>query len=284
MAPPRDVSKRLKSLHQRMQHTSKPRLAEFVKRDVESLLNRVENQGRQRQTAIELHRETVEVWCGSIAQFIPQIEMLSQVLDDEERAQVVRFQFDRHREQFAIRRALLRVVLSRYNGIAPHQLKFRRGEFGKPELQQYPEQACLHFSSSHSNGVVLFAITRDGAVGADVEAVRPLADLDAMIARCLSNSEKSALNDRTGRDRLQDFFHYWTCKEAVLKGTGEGLSRPLESVQISLVDQASPRVVSREPESEHLCEWQLTSFAPEVGFVAAIATKNANASLRLIRF
>lgn len=95
-----------------------------------------------------------------------------------------------------------------------------QGILGKPWLPGGPE-----FSISHSGGRVVVAVAHHGAVGIDIEKIRPIdtADFVRYLPEC-------AQLDTTQTGHLAEFFDCWTSKEAILKADGAGLSVPLESV------------------------------------------------------
>jgi 4'-phosphopantetheinyl transferase len=75
--------------------------------------------------------------------------------------------------------------------------------------------------------MVVVAVTRQGAVGIDVEKIRAITISDFSqylpeVANLLENNSDEQANVL--------FFDCWTRKEAVLKGVGTGLLAPLEQV------------------------------------------------------
>lgn len=80
----------------------------------------------------------------------------------------------------------------------------------------------LPVSVSRTAGVVVIAARRAGAVGVDVERVRPLPAL-ALAGRWFPPAELAWLADRPDSGRAVDFLRLWTAKEAVGKALGSGL-------------------------------------------------------------
>ena len=59
---------------------------------------------------------------------------------------------------------------------------------------------------------------------------------DAIARRFFAPGEQRRLFALGEAERYREFFRLWTCKEAFLKATGEGLSRSLRSYEIELAD------------------------------------------------
>lgn len=80
----------------------------------------------------------------------------------------------------------------------------------------------LWVSVSRTAGVVVVAARTTGAVGVDVERIRPLPAL-ALARRWFPPAESAWLTDRPEAGRAVDFLRLWTAKEAVGKTLGRGL-------------------------------------------------------------
>lgn len=93
----------------------------------------------------------------------------------------------------------------------------------------YFEQSPLEFNISHSGELVVCLISDVGEMGIDVEWMTDIEIEDfksQMTAR-------EWLRISTAKQRLEEFYTYWTEKEAVIKAQGAGLSIPLQSFEIS---------------------------------------------------
>ncbi len=112
-----------------------------------------------------------------------------------------------------------------YLDLDPRELYFSYGIHGKPALSGQSD-ACLSFNISHSENVAVFGFAESQQIGVDIERINPLNDLDAMANLTLSPFEKLHLNANSGMDKLKYFYMLWTCKEALLKMSGNGLTQP----------------------------------------------------------
>jgi 4'-phosphopantetheinyl transferase len=138
------------------------------------------------------------------------------------------FATDALRSRWGAGRGTLREVLGRALGQAPAEVRFRYGAHGKPQLPA----STLRFNISHSGALAVIAIAHE-EVGIDVELPRPRRS-DAIARRFYAPGEIERLFANVDAERRADaFFRLWTCKEAFLKATGEGLSRSTRSYEIS---------------------------------------------------
>jgi 4'-phosphopantetheinyl transferase len=145
---------------------------------------------------------------------------------EEERFQS--FATDALRSRWGTARGALREVLGAALGCDPREVGFRYGAHGKPQLAG----SLLHFNISHSGAVAVIALAHV-EVGVDVELPRPRRT-DAIARRFYAPGEIErlfAIEDAAAR--ADAFFRLWTCKEAFLKVTGEGLSRSTRSYEIA---------------------------------------------------
>jgi 4'-phosphopantetheinyl transferase len=187
------------------------------------------------------------------------------LLSPEEAARASRFAFDHLRRDFAYHHAALRAILSGYLGVAPLAIRIRAGEHGKPALE--PPFDCWRFNLAHSGPTALVAVARGRELGVDIERVRPMSDVRALAARYFTARERDAVL----RDEAA-FFTFWTRKEAVLKADGEGLGRPLDSIDVT------------EPVGPLLGRWNVQDLPPVPGHSGAVALEGGPAAIETWRW
>lgn len=172
----------------------------------------------------------VEVWVGDL-DVSPAVETsLWPLLDAAEQARAGRFAFERLRRRYTVSHAMVRLLLAERMGVDPAGLRFVAGGHGKPALSADGGPA---FSLSHSGerAVVAMSEGEDVGVGVDVEQVRALADVDAVARRIMSAAELAVY--AAAADPTRFVLGVWTRKEAVLKASGEGITRALREVDVS---------------------------------------------------
>jgi len=175
----------------------------------------------------ELGADEVHLWWGC-ADDLDAAGVASLSGQELERAE--RFVAPEHGLRFRARRAFLRRVLGAYTGRDPETLTFDLGAHGKPRLVEDE----LAFNLSRTEDLILIAVTRGREVGVDVEADRPITDVTRLARRILNPREDEAFRALDESERRTAFFRLWARKEAVLKVTGEGLSRDPRSLDLGL--------------------------------------------------
>lgn len=128
-----------------------------------------------------------------------------------------------------ITRAFIRLILSRYVTIKPHDWVFDKGWNGKPfvgpSCQGY--DANIEFNLSHATGLIACAVTTLLPLGLDVEYTKRKSDTYKLAPRYFSQAEINDLQALPLVDQAISFYDYWTLKESYIKACGDGLAIPL---------------------------------------------------------
>jgi 4'-phosphopantetheinyl transferase len=94
---------------------------------------------------------------------------------------------------------------------------------------QRPALCCqVDFNISHSGNFIVCAISDESRVGIDIEKYTSINFQD--YSRCMKPNEWNTINDSEQPE--YKFLDYWTKKEAVIKGNGQGLSIDLDIIHI----------------------------------------------------
>jgi 4'-phosphopantetheinyl transferase len=197
----------------------------------------------------------VHVWQAALDVSPAQFDTLHAHLTPEEVARAERYRFTAPSRRFVAARGLLREILGAYLDVVPAQLRFRQNAWGKPLLAE-PRDA-LQFNVAHTGDLLLVAVTADRAVGIDVETVRPVRNLDRLIARVFSPTERAAFRALPRWQRLEAFFATWTRKEAYMKARGLGFGLSLGAFDVTVALGAPPRVLADRQISEAGYDWIL---------------------------
>ena len=156
-----------------------------------------------------------------------------------ERDRYANFRHDRDRWMFALGREMARSLVGAALEVSPDAWTWREGPHGRPEIAE--PASPLHFNLSHSAGVVVCALSRNRAVGVDVEDLTRRAPDPAIVTRYCSPAEAEDVCAQADgwRDR---FLTYWTLKEAYLKARGLGISVHLSDISFTLAGGEQPRI------------------------------------------
>ena len=222
---------------------------------------------------LALSSADVHVWRAPLDQPASRILQLANVISADERARAERFYFERDRKHFIVGRGLLRTILGCYLGIESNRLEFWSGSHGKPALAETSARGTLRFNLSHSQGLVLYAVTRDREIGIDLERIRPIAEAEQIAERFFSARENALFRALPPSQKLEAFFNCWTRKEAYIKAIGDGLARPLDRFDVSLVPGEPARLLRVEGDSREACRWCLQALTPAAGYAAALAVE-----------
>lgn len=193
---------------------------------------------------------------------------LATLLTDDEQFRANRFRLTRVRNQFVAARGQLRELLGCYLGISPKAVPMLYADGGKPHL---PPEYPLEFNLSHTDGLAVFAFgtTR---VGVDVERERAIPDAEGLVSRFFARREIAEFMAVPPPRRQAAFLKAWTRKEAVLKAIGRGV-QSLDYCEVTIAEDEPPAVRSIEGDASAGDRWQLFTWEPEVGYLAAVAVE-----------
>ncbi|NEQ52084.1 MAG: 4'-phosphopantetheinyl transferase superfamily protein [Leptolyngbya sp. SIO3F4] len=211
-----------------------------------------------------LGRTTLDLWRIPLEQTV-QLDVLS----EDELNRFKRYRFEADQRKFAVARSSLRKILARYSQQTPAGLTFDYGPYGKPFLR---DNGSLQFNLSHSGEYALCGVARQ-IVGLDIELLRSMDRLEGLIKRCLAPCEQEDLAHIPPNQQSTAFLKYWTCKEAYLKATGQGISESLQAIAVTFTPYPELKVPGPS--------WQLKIFTPCDGYTAAVVTSPGINKIRL---
>ncbi|MFG6655788.1 4'-phosphopantetheinyl transferase AcpT [Scandinavium sp. M-37] len=93
----------------------------------------------------------------------------------------------------------------------------RYGEQGKPG---FDDSHSLWFNLSHSGDSIALLLSDEGAVGCDIEAIRPRPQWPQLANATFTNNEHREIERAAEEHRLAAFWRIWTRKEAMVKQRG----------------------------------------------------------------
>jgi len=212
----------------------------------------------------------VDLWLWSLDIPPEQLSVARQYLAECEIQRAKRFVRKVDHDRYISGRARLREILGAETGCKPEDIAIRYGPNGKPEITDGPD-----FNLSHSGRLAALAISYDGALGVDVEEMRPIED--GVARHHFSATEYHALSQFPQSKWLDGFYRCWTRKEAVIKSCGLGLSMPLNSFDVTLSEDAQLTRIEGDTPSE----WSMLHFEPMPGWAGAVAVRSGGQGIQL---
>jgi 4'-phosphopantetheinyl transferase len=216
--------------------------------------------------------DEVHVWRASLERPPAAVARLRPLLAPDEQRRADRFRFERDRSRFIVGRGLLRVLLGRYLGLEPEQLRFQYGAFEKPRLAHDGPW----FNVSHSGTIALYAVSTAGELGIDVELDDADFAQERIAERFFSSTEVDVLRSLPEALQPRAFLNCWTRKEAFIKARGDGLSLALNSFDVSL-DPNAPAALLRTAWSEdEPRQWRMQDLSDrDGGYIAAVTMRGS---------
>ena len=230
---------------------------------------------------LTLGQTDVHVWRAALEVEATSVSRMYELLSADERARAERFQFQIDRRHFIVARAQLRMILSRYINIAPAELRFGYTEHGKPILANGNDQSRkIKFNLAHSAGIALFAFTRAGEIGVDVERIRPEITGDDIARRFFSAAEVACLEKIPAPARQAAFFDCWTRKEAFVKAKEIGLSLALDQFDVTLAPGDPAALLRTGWDADEASRWSLKTIDVGPGYVGTVAVEALHWNLK----
>jgi 4'-phosphopantetheinyl transferase len=194
---------------------------------------------------------------------IAEVEKWRVFLTNDESAAAEEKQNTAVKVRFMVGRGMRRKMLSDATGIPALHLRFTESGEGKPAAVN---AVGWDFNLSHAGDYVACAVAR-GAVGIDVEQIRPVREMESIVSRYYHPDEAVVWRALPPSLREEAFFVLWSAREASMKCVGFGLARGLSVTRVDpviLADKAaSARVGDARLEVRRLS-------APQ-GYVAMVA-------------
>ncbi|CAN8069856.1 unnamed protein product [Agarophyton chilense] len=177
-------------------------------------------------------RNRIDIWKANLCDTRLR-HLWAKVLCEEEHVRAQGITNETTREQFRSSRAFVRDVLTRYlPGTSAAELRFKRGEHGKPRLSN---DERLKFNVAHTGNIGVLCVCYEREVGIDIERrERKVHKLERVMRKSLDEEEIERIVGRSSDEDMvrAHFLRAWTQKEAFVKCTGDGISRGLRSFAV----------------------------------------------------
>jgi len=238
--------------------------------------------GKALSEASALPLDRVDVWIISLSEKLDRPDPARWLAADE-RARGDRFVFERDRRRFCLGRGALRGILASYLRCDPGEITFAYGDSGKPRLQDAVSAMDVQFNASGSADLAVCAVTCGQSLGVDIEHLRDDGDQD-LVRHAFSADERAEFARLPSDQQTVAFYRAWTRKEAYLKASGCGLSRPLASFSVSVMQGDSPRLIRDDSDPAAPQNWWFADFDPAPGWVGSLVVAGHSRPLRRLEW
>lgn len=164
-------------------------------------------------------------------------------------------------------RATVAALVAKRLGFDAGEVRIAADALGKPRIVHPKRASAIDFSVSHCGSRCIAAVSEGGAVGIDLEFVRPIGDLDRIAQLYFTPAEARSIATARGPWKTRVFFGCWTAKEAYTKALATGLSTAPDSFALPAAPAGAPSVCWTTVGGR---AWTLWRFEPWPGYSAAV--------------
>jgi 4'-phosphopantetheinyl transferase len=151
----------------------------------------------------------------------------------------------------------------------PAQLRIHMAQQGKPYLADYPEVA---FNLSHTADKMAVAMAYNCDLGIDIEQCKARTNLAALVEKCFGEEEIGHWENLPDSLKMEEFYRFWTRKEAFVKATGIGIALGLKQC---VINPGNPACLLRIPQAVgYPSEWQILDLPLGRPIYGAVAIKS----------
>jgi len=207
-------------------------------------------------------RDSLKIWLNDIPN-----ENYWSLLSDKEQSRAAKFHTEILQQHYIGAHGQLRLLLAEILKTQASSIRFSIGDYGKPYLTDYPD---WDFNLSHSAGKMAVVIGQGGQVGIDIEHCQLRNNLTGLAKRCFANTEFNYWQQLPKSQQPNDFYRFWTLKEAFVKASGRGIALGLEQCVFDL--NPKPQLISSPLGND----WQIEELTTQSNFKAALVYRATN--------
>ncbi len=227
-----------------------------------------------RQKFTSLSNSDVHIWQVSLEPDQNKLDLCKSILDMETMQKVGWFKFEDDQNKYIICQGILRLLLADYLNIQTSKIIISRQKKGKPFVAN---ENPVYFNMSDSGNICVYAFTKFNELGIDIEEKRNLPDIDELIQTNLTKLEIEYINKKPA-EKSNNFFRFWTIKEAYLKAIGEGMRLTPDKLEFS-IDRKSIKLHSQLGIYNQE-DWIIKEFIPKTSYFGTLVYKNILAGIK----
>lgn len=201
---------------------------------------------------------------------------LCKLLNKEERSRMMGYRSEKRRNLFIASRAALRLILSCFlQEKSPDAIKFSFNANGKPFLDDASSQ--IQFNLSHSHDCVVIGITKNSAIGVDIELMQARSRMLDIAEHYFHQSELKAINNALNTEgdgaALRLFYKIWSLKEAFIKADGRGMEISCSSFYFKNYHRDNPLIEFEDYTPDRAHTWSFEHQVIDKHYSVGLALK-----------
>lgn len=150
-------------------------------------------------------------------------------INAEKRMRIKKYRRMKDKYEALLSELLIRYIIIKKLNICNYSIKFNKGEFGKPFLENISD---FYFNISHSVEWIICAIDMEN-IGVDIEKIRNI-KYKEVAQNFFSEGEYRFIFSNGEKEEQNNFFRVWTLKESYIKACGKGFAIPLKDFGIDI--------------------------------------------------
>src|SRR5262249_10649456 len=131
----------------------------------------------------------------------------------------------------------------------------------------------LPFNISHTRSLIMLGVTRDGAIGGDIENIRAREAPLEVASSFFAPDENTTIEAMPAGMRSLRFCGYGTLKESYIKAKGKGLSIALKDVRFDLSRSSDIEAHFCPDLDDNPSQWKIWQLRPTEDYVAAVCVQ-----------
>lgn len=216
-------------------------------------------------------RSQVHVWFCQPEKIQDQSKLseYKSVLSDQEIERYHGIHFEKDKHSYLVSHVLLRYALSKYADVSASQWQFSSNDHGKPSLIPSSVIPDIRFNLTHTEGLSACIITAKKDCGIDAENTQRNNKLSAVAKRMFAEEELALLNTENIE---QQFYYYWTLREAYVKALGTGIAGSSKEFYFD-IDNTDLNVLMYHKDNRKKADkkWRFSLYQPTSQHVLALA-------------
>ena len=210
---------------------------------------------------------------------------LCKLLNKEECSRMMGYRSEKRRNLFIASRAALRLILGYFlHEKSPDAIKFSFNTSGKPFLDDASSQ--IQFNLSHSHDCVVIGITKNSAIGVDIEFMQARSRMLDIAEHYFHHSELKAINNALVTEgnvvALRLFYKIWALKEAFIKADGRGMDISGSSFYFKKYHRDNPLIEFEDYTPDMAHTWSFEHQVIDKHYSVALALKSVASKQKVV--